>query len=332
MKRQKVLLLVLLDQLTSSPAILLTVAGLGILISGNVFISPDKLLITNFTGLAFILIGVASLMFAYLKVTRPHEQSEDIREELSLIRKEISIFSKESVEKSLKELKNYLRRAGLSEMEFSPEERKELLENIKNSIKTTLSDDFLQAVNTKYGKDIDYENKLKHLRRLYTDTKVRLGREIESLTKRANLNLIIGSLTTFIATILLVYIVLYSGVKTGDLNSFVWHYVPRFFVLIFIEVFSFFFLRLYKSSLNEIKYFQNEITTVDGKLLGLETALISEDHAKLDCIIQVFSQTERNFILDKGQTTVDLKKYKSDSKTIQDFTASIKKLIKTKAK
>ncbi|MBI5525005.1 MAG: hypothetical protein HY897_01580 [Deltaproteobacteria bacterium] len=40
------------------------------------------------------------------------------------------------------------------------------------------------------------------------------------------------------------------------------HYVPRITTVTFIEVFAFFFLKLYRASLIEIKFYQNELTSL----------------------------------------------------------------------
>ena len=46
---------------------------------------------------------------------------------------------------------------------------------------------------------------------------------------------------------------------------------------IFIEVFSFFFLKLYKSGLADILYYQNELTNLESKFLALELASLGRN-------------------------------------------------------
>ena len=82
----------------------------------------------------------------------------------------------------------------------------------------------------------------------FAATHVRLRQQIESLNRRANLNLIIGVLTTLLAVGLLAYMVLTVSESFTDITALLSHYVPRITTVVFIEVFSFFFLRLYKSS------------------------------------------------------------------------------------
>ena len=59
------------------------------------------------------------------------------------------------------------------------------------------------------------------------------------------------------------------------------YYAPRLTLSIFIEFFSFFFLRLYKTGISEIKYFQNELTNAELKFIAVEKAIMTEkDDAK----------------------------------------------------
>ena len=266
----------LIQKLVSLPGIFSAVIGLMLISISQVYMTKDVLLVSQVVGISLIVFGVAAQMFTYLKVNKEQPTDDSIKDELSLLRKELLRYSpRESVDSLLNEIRYSLKDVQRASVNLSQSERDELLNSIKDSINNTLTEEFLNSVEEKYGAEAAYESKIRQLRVVYGDTRDRLGREVESLTRRANINLIIGSLTTFLAAILLVYIVLGSEVHQGDLNTFVWHYVPRLFVVIFIEVFSFFFLRLYKSSLSDIKYFQNEITNIDSKSLALETALMN---------------------------------------------------------
>ena len=75
--------------------------------------------------------------------------------------------------------------------------------------------------------------------------------------------------------------------------------------MLLIEAFAYFFLNLYKQSLSGIKYFQNEITNIETKLTAAVLSLASGNAEQLQHIIQRLADSERNFILEKGQRTVD---------------------------
>jgi len=117
--------------------------------------------------------------------------------------------------------------------------------------------------------------------------KERLEEEIVNLTRRANLNVVIGILVTLVAGIGLVAAVFYHplDLETASAHGDSWrviaHYVPRLSLIIFAEVFAYFFLKLYRTSLADIKYFQNEISNIDLKgIVRLTTKnVISAGHA-----------------------------------------------------
>jgi pyrroloquinoline quinone (PQQ) biosynthesis protein C len=71
-----------------------------------------------------------------------------------------------------------------------------------------------------------------------------------------------------------------------------------------------FFLRLYKTSLDDIKYYQNEITNIESKWLALNAVMEDKDKTLLNIIVDYLSKTERNFILNlkKGDSTLGLER------------------------
>ena len=86
--------------------------------------------------------------------------------------------------------------------------------------------------------------------------------------------------------------------------------MPRLSLVILIEIFAYFFLGLYKSSLTEIKYFQNEITNIEAKYLAMDQAIILGDKPTIKKLLDHISKTERNFILKKGESTTLLESEK----------------------
>ncbi|MNY31758.1 hypothetical protein D3C86_1659330 [compost metagenome] len=112
-------------------------------------------------------------------------------------------------------------------------------------------------------------------------------------------------------------------------TEFLSFFLPRISTVVFVELFSFFFLRLYKNNLSEIKYFQNEITNLNFKITSLKTAIKTDDKQTLSQIITNFSLTERNFILKKDETTEKIETIKLDSTQSSNFSRSLKELIET---
>lgn len=170
----------------------------------------------------------------------------------------------------------------------------------------------------------------------------RLRREITDLRLRSNVNLLIGMVITGGGLYLLWTTV--SIIDSSELlkqlasegndsnykfiKNIVLPIIPRVLLVVFIEVFAYFFLKLYKNGLSEIKYFQNELTNIESKLAAVEFSHLTKNQDALKISIESLSKTERNFILDKGQTTVELERAKSESELTRNIIKTIPGLFK----
>ncbi|TFZ00669.1 hypothetical protein EZ313_19655 [Ramlibacter henchirensis] len=105
----------------------------------------------------------------------------------------------------------------------------------------------------------------------------RLENELDSLSRRGNLNLVIGVLTTALAVTLLAYMVLGHEKQFSSVTDLLSHYVPRVTIVVFVEVFSFFFLRLYRTTLAEIRTYQADLTEISVKQVAVEAVWNSTD-------------------------------------------------------
>ena len=85
------------------------------------------------------------------------------------------------------------------------------------------------------------------IRRAFETAGLRLRQELAALSRRGNLNLVIGTLTTCAAVGLLIYMVLGHTATGTTISDLLAYYIPRISTVIFIEIFGFFFLRLYKA-------------------------------------------------------------------------------------
>ncbi len=153
--------------------------------------------------------------------------------------------------------------------------------------------------------------------------------QIDRLEKNANLNLVIGIITTAVAIVILGS----SIFNQRDFHTIIQllsHYIPRISTVIFVELFSFFFLRLYKKNLDEVKYFQNESSNIYFKITALRAAIKTKDASVVNEIIKNFSVTERNFILKKDESTERIEMQKSDQKMFSRTFESLSEILKGK--
>jgi hypothetical protein len=101
---------------------------------------------------------------------------------------------------------------------------------------------------------------------------------------------------------------------------------------VLIEVFAYFFVRLYRYSLFEIKYFQNEITNSEFRLIALETAFRSADVDAIKKACVEMLKVERNFILKKGETTLSLKKDEIEQEYDKNIISVLERFLAVKGK
>lgn len=146
------------------------------------------------------------------------------------------------------------------------------------------------------------------LQQLFHTPIKRLDREISALAKRGNLNLVIGVLGSVIGLGIILYYMSHPSTEHPTTWFFAAQQAPRLGLVVFIQLLSYFFLRLYKSSLDEIKYYQNELTNLEARLIAIGTAVMLGHDDVCKSTLQHLGKTERNHILEKGQTTTELEK------------------------
>ncbi|OOD16220.1 hypothetical protein BWP00_19165, partial [Acinetobacter baumannii] len=110
----------------------------------------------------------------------------------------------------------------------------------------------------------------------------RINIEKESLSRRSNLNLIIGMFLS-ISGIAVLGSSVFNFININDFNVLLTKMIPRFLFVVLIELFAYFFLNLYRKSLEDIKYYQNELTNLEAKYLSLQTSLALNNHKRLCC-------------------------------------------------
>lgn len=168
----------------------------------------------------------------------------------------------------------------------------------------------------------------------YSRARSRLEREVDDLRLRNQLNLIIGGGTTMFAALTLTWLAWDArGAPALALPAFASTYLPRIALAITIELFSFFFLRLYRAGLADVKFFQNELTNLESRFAGFEAALMLTEGDKtttaVATTITAFVNTERNFVIKPGESTIDIERQKSDGDTVKQalvaFTVALAK-------
>ena len=227
----------------------------------------------------------------------------------------------------LSHIEDQLAELSLSPQDISESQRSELVQSVRQSIVETANNEFLSEIRNSIQDSKSGQKFAKDIRLIFRRTIERLDNEVESLDRRGNLNLALGISTALAGIVLLAFFVWNPGGPNGSPMEFVQNFLPRISLVILVEVFAYFFLRLYSNSLIEIKHFQNELTNVEAKFLSLIAATHIKNENNMTDVISQLSQTERNYILQKGQTTVNLERSKLEEETISNLTKNFIKVI-----
>lgn len=171
---------------------------------------------------------------------------------------------------------------------------------------------------------------IESIKKLIEQTTQRINFEIQLERRRSTIYIMFGSMITMVAGYVLYDTVqhiinIQAPTDSVDIKTL----IIRFSIVIFIEIFAFYYLRLYSRISDNIKFYQNEMTNVEMKSLcfyALKTEEIT-DEAKTAILVEL-SKTERNFVIDKNKTTVDLERSKLDSNMIKSTISDIAKITR----
>ena len=216
------------------------------------------------------------------------------------------------------------------EIGISEQARDDIVGSMVRNASTRLVDMVDSELESRYGSARDTLRKISFLEVNVEESTERLRQEIRALLRRGNLNLVLGTLATVIAISVLVYTAILTVGKQGNTSDILQGYLIRVSLVLFIQIFGFFFLRLYRVSLSDIKYFQNEIINMQQQWLSLKYALLSEDKDTAKNIANILASTERNFILRKGETTIDFERLKFDHNDHKELLSGLKSLLHEK--
>ena len=210
----------------------------------------------------------------------------------------------------------------LAPLDLSETERSALVDRLRESIERAASEEFLEEIRTSVKERQTRGQLERDCERQHTATVRRLDDELLALSSRGNLNLSLGVIVSVGGMAILAYFI-FTLASLEPQPGFSEYFIPRLSLVAFVEVFAYFFLRLYSSSLVEIKYFQNEITNIETRFFALKAALYTSNEKSIEEVIRHFAHTERNFVLQKGQTTAEIEHWKTEKRALTSFIPTI---------
>jgi len=179
--------------------------------------------------------------------------------------------------------------------------------NEKSSISSSYS--YTDAVSLKRGDTL----------RFFRSSEYRIKKEIKRLNRGANINLAVGVIIAVIGVVgLFWYIIQYTDAENSkELALLIVHWVTRLSLITIVEIFAFFFLKMYRNHLQSIRYFQDELTSIESRKIAMVSSVIHENPEDISKSIEILLNIDRNFKMDSNQTTVDLEKLKTENSFIK---------------
>lgn len=191
----------------------------------------------------------------------------------------------------------------------------ENLEEVKQKSIRSAIENLSEEISTGIRKNLSHER----MQIIWGGSLSRLSDQIIVLGSRANLTLWMGIIFCTSGLFALWYSFFSAGSQNINLATpgMEWielakAYAPRLTLVVLIEVIGFFFLKMYRATLSEIRYVQNEITNIEMRALALNSAQIGSA-STLESVIDVLAKTDRNSIIEKGQTTIEIEKQRASN-------------------
>jgi len=132
-------------------------------------------------------------------------------------------------------------------------------------------------------------------------TTQRLEHYIVGLQKLAGRNLFYGAAVAIFGVVILVLALVGFMEKSDNDSIQLAEFGTRAVTAAFIQTSAFFFFNMYRSILNDIKYYQNELTNIELKLFALKFSKDQDNGLGIEQVLNALANTERNFILKKGE-------------------------------
>lgn len=284
-------------------------------------------------SLSFFAMSILGIIMIYLQTGfkrdfREKEQLLDYELEFKNLRKQMASSENILTSNKLLILQDQLERMQ-HEIQLNSgnkqniQETQQLVTKIFDRMKTEASEKLLSELEMKVQERVSQKNVTQAIDSHYELSLQRLKNEMVALSWRSDLNLGLGIVITVIGFILLGFFLFKNDSTSEQFTSFAVHFIPRLSLVIFVEMFAYFFLALYKSTLSEIKYFQNELTNIESKYCALRIAIQVPCNNALEKVIDQFACTERNHLLKKGEITVSSEQQKLNKELITEITKQI---------
>lgn len=159
----------------------------------------------------------------------------------------------------------------------------------------------------------------------FEEFKERIIDESTRLNKQAVINLFLCFFIAFAFMGFVGYTTIYkSGINDNSTwTSFIMSYIPKLTGILGLLTMFLYFVRLYKTNIIDAKYYQNELTNIEFKYLALISCFEIKNDDAINTIIKEFVVTDRNSVLLKDQTTLELERIKIENELNKNYLSQI---------
>lgn len=159
----------------------------------------------------------------------------------------------------------------------------------------------------------------------FEDFKERIKEESSRLNKQAVINLFLCFFIAFAFMGFVGYTTIYKSEinSTTTWTTFFMAYIPKLTGILGLLTMFLYFVRLYKANIIDAKYYQNELTNIEFKYIGLLSSTEIKNDETTIAIIKDFLVTDRNSILPKDQTTLELERIKIENEFNKSYLSQI---------
>lgn len=203
-----------------------------------------------------------------------------------------------------------------------------LTEDVTKRVSASVDRSLLKTIEDKYGSRIAEGQHLKAVDDGLSRLIEELARERSIVSTRSAINLSIGMVIAGFGVWILYQMLTAITYTSTDWQVPVLQFVSRLSVVIVIEIFAYFFLNLYRGGLQEIKYFRNEITNIMSRQIALRVAIPKLDPKTIARIVLNLAETERNFVLKKGESTLGLEQNRLEREQDTELARTIMGAVK----
>ena len=302
--------------LRRSAAITIAILGVALLIISNILHYNQPIALSaGFIGLLMITSATTLELYRYLQDVRKRYPRPKVSSgmsfsgiSLSLARDSEQLSSRlADTEVRLDALQSRIESVAATATYVGGEIPEQVTESLLKRVKEAATDKIVAEWSEKFGRTAILEAHIQQIRAGVRDAVESLEDEIDALRSRANLQMASGSVVSVFGFAVLGFFIYRAGfeIDITHLDGKLVAYVAlRISLVIMIELFSYFFLRMYRYSIFEGKYFQNEISNIYMKSAAVEMAFLGTAQKVQEAIINELVKTERNVVLKKGDVTL----------------------------